>query len=249
MLANKNLVWQIYLLKNIFCRRSFKLTEVNYNASTVNTNVELMQMNMDTSIFRDMLHGYVSIQRINKINNKKMMLWSFFNPKKIKQFKTYAVGRTYGIQRGKRATQRLQNGCNTYLATSELSTPLYLYLCSVATPWCPMYPIFYPTRSRSSFLLTILHLERDPAHTREPSFTVSLSKSTLSECKQQIESKFKKKTRRANQNQGIRILRADARESIAEFDTLGLERDDGKTTRASREGRSSLLKSRHSTIW
>lgn len=194
MLANKNLAWQIYLLKDIFCRRSFKLTEVNYNASTVNTNVELMQMNMDTSIFRDMLHGYVSIQRINKINNNKNDAMIIFQPKKkLKKFKPYAVGKTYGIQRGKRATQRLQNGCNTYLATSELSTPLYLYLCSVATPWCPMYPIFYPTRRRSSFLLTILHLERDPAHTREPSFTVSLSKSTLSEWKQQIESKFKKK--------------------------------------------------------
>lgn len=43
--------------------------------------------------------------------------------------------KTYGIQRGKRVTQRLQKGCKTYLAKRELSTPLYLYLCSVATPW------------------------------------------------------------------------------------------------------------------
>ena len=49
---------------------------------------------------------------------------------------------TYGIQRGKKLTQRLQKGCNTYFATYEWSTPQYLYLCSAATPWDPMYLIF-----------------------------------------------------------------------------------------------------------
>lgn len=52
--------------------------------------------------------------------------------------------KTYGIQRGKKLTKRLQKGCKTYLAKYELSTPLYLYLCNAATPWAPMYPIFPP---------------------------------------------------------------------------------------------------------
>jgi hypothetical protein len=56
---------------------------------------------------------------------------------------------SYGIQRGKSVTHRLQKGCKMYFATSELSTPLYLYLCRVATPWWPMYPIYRQITKRS----------------------------------------------------------------------------------------------------
>lgn len=56
-------------------------------------------------------------------------------------------GATYGIQSGKRVTHRLQKGWSTYLATTEWSSPLYLYRFSVSTPCAPMNPI--PARSGS----------------------------------------------------------------------------------------------------
>uniref|UniRef100_A0A0A9G189 Ethanolaminephosphotransferase n=1 Tax=Arundo donax TaxID=35708 RepID=A0A0A9G189_ARUDO len=46
-----------------------------------------------------------------------------------------------GIQSGKRVTHRLQKGWSTYLATTEWSSPLYLYRFSVSTPCAPMNPI------------------------------------------------------------------------------------------------------------
>ena len=46
-----------------------------------------------------------------------------------------------GNQSGKTLTNRDQKGWRMYLATMEWSTPLYLYLRSVATPWLPTYPI------------------------------------------------------------------------------------------------------------
>jgi len=48
---------------------------------------------------------------------------------------------THGIQSGKRVTHRLQKGCSTYLATTERSSPLYLYRFSVSTPCAPINPI------------------------------------------------------------------------------------------------------------
>ena len=48
---------------------------------------------------------------------------------------------THGIQSGKRVTHRLQKGWSTYLATTERSSPLYLYRFSVSTPCAPINPI------------------------------------------------------------------------------------------------------------
>lgn len=83
-------------------------------------------------------HNQKNIQ-INQYKN------SIFIPqKKRKNTERKIKWKTYGIQRGKKLTKRLQKGCKTYLAKYELSTPLYLYLCNAATPWAPMYPILSP---------------------------------------------------------------------------------------------------------
>lgn len=84
-------------------------------------------------------HNQKNIQ-INQYKNSIFIL-----PNKMKKYRERKIKwKTYGIQRGKKLTKRLQKGCKTYLAKYELSTPLYLYLCNAATPWAPMYPILSP---------------------------------------------------------------------------------------------------------